>query len=82
MRVLARVAAASIVPVLILAGLFCYYLSLFHGWLASGPPTPNPEWHRAWSARFFYAGSVCLVAAAVVGWQRWRGRRKAGGTSG
>jgi hypothetical protein len=77
MRVLARVAAASVVPVLTLAALFCYYLSLFQSWLAGGPPTPNPEWHRAWSGRYFYAGSACMVAAAVVAWRRWRGRRSA-----
>lgn len=62
---------------LLAAGLWFANLWLFHGWAASGPPSPRPDWHRAWSMRFFWAMCACFVAAAlwvVLRVRRWRSR--------
>lgn len=50
---------------LVAAALWCGNLWLFHSWAASGPPSPRPEWHRAWSARFFWLMCVCLALVAL-----------------
>jgi hypothetical protein len=51
---------------LLVAALWCAQLWLFHGWAAGGPPSPRPEWHRAWSARF--GALMCVWLALLAAW--------------
>ena len=74
MGALGRFRKALAIPALVIAALFCLYLGLFHGWLAGGPPNPNPEWHRTWSNRFFITGLVLGASAAILRWKRRRRR--------
>ena len=74
---LRRASDILIAVALLAAGLWFADLWLFHGWAASGPPSPRPEWHRAWSTRFFWAMCASFVSAAL--WillrvRRWRSR--------
>lgn len=50
---------------LVLGGLCCLYLALFHAWLTA-TPTPRPQWHRVLSLRFGLAALVCFVLAGVI----------------
>ena len=61
---------------LIVIGLFSLNLWLFHAWAAGGPPSPNPEWHAAWSWVFLAVGAACLCASGVLIWQRRMGLKK------
>jgi hypothetical protein len=59
---------------LVLAGIYSFYLAAFHSWASWGPPTPDPEWHRTLSNRFALAGVACFVLAAI-GVRLFRARR-------
>ena len=73
----ARVRNVLVPLALAVAALWCAQLWMYHGWAAGGPPTPHPEWHRAWSRRF---GILMLVwLALLIGWMlRHRVRRVRG----
>ncbi len=62
--------ATLLVVALVVGGLWSLNLWLFHSWLAGGPPTPNPEWHLAWSYVFLAIGLACLGGAGRITWQR------------
>jgi len=56
----------------ILGSLYLLNLAMFHGWASGGPPTPRPEWHRAWFYRFgFSAVGAFLLGLGII----WRLRR-------
>ena len=75
---IARIGKFLVIAGLLGAGLWFANLWLFHGWAASGPPSPRPEWHRAWSIRFFWAMCACFVAALWFGLHGLRRSRPAG----
>ena len=57
---------------LLVLGLWFLHLAAFHAWLAGGPPSPHPEWHRRWATRFFALACAGLAGSA---WTLWRARR-------
>lgn len=48
--------------------LYCANLTLYHAWAASGPPTPNPQWHLTWASRFLWITIGLMVAAIAFVW--------------
>ena len=49
--------------------LYLLNLAVFHGWASSGPPTPRPEWHRAWCYRFGVSAVLAFLAGLGVIWR-------------
>jgi hypothetical protein len=61
-RLLYAVSAAGLVAF----GLLCANAWIANAWAASGPPSPRPEWHRVWSARFFWIMLASFGLAAIL----------------
>ena len=74
---LGKLGRAIAVPFLAVAALYCFYMWIFHGWAASGPPTEYPEIHRALSVRFLVGGLALLAVLGIVLWRRKRGAPRA-----
>lgn len=62
---------------LLLGALYFFNLAAFHTWAASGPPTPNREWHEAWATRFRWTTVAFLVASIGVVWLLRKGNQAA-----
>jgi hypothetical protein len=50
----------------------------YHYWAAGGPPTPNPEWHKAWGNVFFAAVLACWAIGGLGAWFMRRHRAPSG----
>ena len=50
----------------------------YHYWAAGGPPTPNPEWHKAWGNVFFAAVLACWAIGGLGAWFMRRRRAPSG----
>ena len=54
---------------LVAASLFLLNSAAFHWWASGGPPSPNPEWHRAWGNRFFAMSAALVFLAVLIVWR-------------
>ena len=53
----------------------------YHYWAAGGPPTPNPEWHKAWGNVFFAAVLACWAIGGLGAWFMRRHRAPSGNSN-
>ena len=53
----------------------------YHYWAAGGPPTPNPEWHKAWGNVFFAAVLACWAIGGLGAWFMRRRRAPSGNSN-
>ena len=52
----------------IAGGLWALKLALFHGWVASGPPTDYPEWHLHWAGVFLALAAGLVLLGGLLLW--------------